>query len=85
MAEHICNKEYLFEFYRHLNFDNQKIAVIDEYSLKFKNLTVISLIQNDIKVNKTRRRSSKTFPPIAKSSTWISTKFNRSNSRNRTA
>jgi len=51
MAEFICNREYLYEFYRHLDFSNQNVIVIDEDSLHFKHLKVLNLTGCNIKVN----------------------------------
>lgn len=75
MAEHICNKEYLFEFYRHLSFDHQGLSTIDETCLRFRNLAVLSLSQNNIKVNHPLSRPFRIFLQIAKNSIWISTKY----------
>lgn len=74
MAEHICNKEYLFEFYRHLSFDHQGLNTIDETTLRFRNLAVLSLTQNKIKVCLNLCRLLRIFLKIAKNFIWISTK-----------
>lgn len=50
MAEHICNREFLYEFYRHLAFDCLELRNIDEGTLRFRNLEELSLVQNQIKV-----------------------------------
>ena len=52
MAEHICNREFLYEFYRHLAFHGQELRTIDEGSLRFRNLGELSLVQNQIKVSR---------------------------------
>lgn len=51
MAEHICNRDFLFEFYRHLSFNVQELRSIDEGSLRLRNLGELSLVQNQIKVS----------------------------------
>lgn len=50
MAEFICNKEHLFEFYQHLSFQQQNLFQIDEATLRFKNIKILQLVQNNIKV-----------------------------------
>lgn len=48
MAEFICNKEYLYEFYKSLHFDRMGISTIDSAMLRFSNLQILSLKQNNI-------------------------------------
>jgi hypothetical protein len=50
MAEFICNKDYLFEFYRHLSFAQKNIVRIDEGCLIFKNVKILNLVRNNIRV-----------------------------------
>ena len=48
MAEFICNKEFLNEFYRHLQFENANIIEIDMETSCLKNLRVLNLFKNRI-------------------------------------
>lgn len=48
MAEFICNRDFLFEFYRTLKFTHQKIEVLDQSTERFKNLHTLHLSQNRI-------------------------------------
>lgn len=48
MAEFICNREFLNEFYTHLQFMYSGITQIDADSLKLTNLKVLNLFNNKI-------------------------------------
>lgn len=50
MAEYICNREFLFEFYTHLQFVNSRISSIDIDTLKLTNLKILNLFSNQISV-----------------------------------
>jgi hypothetical protein len=48
MAEFICNKEFLFEFYQALSFVDKQLHNIDSHTLKFSNLKTLNLVSNKI-------------------------------------
>ena len=48
MAEYICNKEFLNEFYSHLAFNGANIHQIDDDSLLLSNLKVLNLCKNNL-------------------------------------
>jgi Leucine-rich repeat (LRR) protein len=48
MAEFICNKEFLFEFYQTLSFVDKQLSNIDSLTLKLSNLRTLNLVSNNI-------------------------------------
>lgn len=48
MAEFICNKPFLYEFYTSLAFIGKGIKVIDHDSAKFSQLKTLNLSENKI-------------------------------------
>jgi hypothetical protein len=48
MAEFICNREYLQEFYQSLLLPSQNMHIIDSRTLLFSNLKTLNLAQNSI-------------------------------------
>lgn len=50
MAEFLCNREYLNEFYTHLQFMYSGITSIDSDATKLCNLKTLNLFHNNITV-----------------------------------